>query len=193
MKKIILLFAGFLLMICAENAYAQEGFGIKFGGNLATRDGGFDFYQPFLAYHFGFVYRTPIADQLLFQTEVAYSLQGYRFAGDSQFGFNYNYINVPLLFLYEFDNDFYAFMGPQVAYLLGVREVFGGVKTNPQVETRDIDFSLVGGFGMNFSENLSGDIRLIYGLSIFAGSDPAILNRFPNRVLQFGLNYYFAR
>lgn len=193
MKKVIIFFTGILIMIGADNAQAQEGVGIKFGGNLASMDGGIVSYQPFLGFHLGFVHRTPIAEQLYFQTELAYSLQGYRLVGDSQFGFNFNYINVPLLFLYEFDNDLYAFMGPQLAYLLNVKEVNAGAIIDPQLETRDLDFSIAGGFGMNFSENLSGDIRLIMGLSIFAGAEPTILNRYPNRVLQFGLNYYFAR
>jgi hypothetical protein len=107
------------------------------------------------------------------QPELVYSAQGAK-------GHNMDYINIPVLFQYMFDNGFRIQAGPQVGFL---------VKSNDDHDYNPIDFAL--GVGVSYVVPSTGfgiDLRYNHGISdIYKSSDL----KGTNRGIQFGLFYLF--
>jgi hypothetical protein len=130
MKRVsVLLFAVF----CALNLYAQERpiFGLKAGLNLAktTNDNGLS-RDLKAGLHAGVLAHIHLTRQFALQPELVYSGQGakYTVLGDEH-NLNLNYVNIPVMLQFMFDNGFRLQTGPQLGFLFDVNDKFNGNET----------------------------------------------------------------
>ena len=160
--------------------------GTKIGLNSYSinNDSGSDFDSK-LGIHAGIFGHIHLNRQLGLQPELVYSMQGGK-SGSTNF--NLDYINVPVLFQYMFDNGFRIQAGPQVGFLVRAKAENGGsldVKDN----FKSIDAGL--SFGASYIHtptSLGIDARYNLGLSDISESSSVQSN---SRGLQIGIFYLF--
>jgi len=122
------------------------------------------------------------------QPEIMYSTQGARI-GDSDNRLNLDYLNVPVLLQYMFDNGFRLQAGPQLGFLVGANRVTGGNKVDVKDDFKAIDLGL--SFGASYVHPPSGfgiDARYNLGLTDINARDN---NEYRNNGFQLGVFYLF--
>ncbi len=143
-----------------------------------------------ISFHVGLLSHFHITGNFALQPEIVYSVQGasYNMSG-TDVRLNLNYINVPVLFQYMFDNGFRLQAGPQLGFLASAKSEVNGNGTDVKANFEAIDLGLaIGASYVNPSSNFGFDIRYNLGLSnINANSN---VNSF-NRGLQAGVFYLF--
>ena len=200
MKKIILTIALFISTI--SFASAQLTIGPKIGLNLSTEHSGENIFDEDLKFkpglNIGIFGKYYINDMFDFQAELLYSQQGYKsnisffdFGGVSlQYKYKTisHYLNIPLLLKYYPFERIYFEAGPQIGFCLDyklsssyseVDEVWDRYK-----DYNSVDFSLVGGIGIDLGSGLNITARYNHG---FTHTIPN--TDYKNRVLQFSLTY----
>jgi len=180
-----------VILITGGIASAQHGntppghvnLGIKGGLNYFNvhNDDGTKYDSRF-GYHFGLLGHIHFDNHFAIQPEIVYSTQGARYTNENgNTNYYLDYINVPVLFQYMFDNGFRLQAGPQVGFLISASENKDNLKS--------IDFAL--SFGASYvipSTGFGVDARYNLGLSnINENSD---VNS-TNRGFQLGLFYIF--
>jgi hypothetical protein len=120
-----------------------------------------------------------------------YSAQGAKFTNSGvESKLKLDYINVPILFQYMFDNGFRLEAGPQVGFLVGAKtEASGGSSVDVKDQLKGVDFSL--GFGLGYIHVPTGfgvDARYNYGVSNISEDDGT---KSMNRGFQLGVFYQF--
>jgi hypothetical protein len=116
MKFYLIAIATILFMTAGTVSAQNVNIGTKIGLNSYSinNDSGSDFDSK-LGIHAGIFSHIHLKRQLGLQTELVYSMQGGK-SGDTNF--NLDYINVPVLFQFMFDNGFRIQAGPQVGFLV---------------------------------------------------------------------------
>ncbi|HEY0041218.1 MAG TPA: porin family protein [Flavisolibacter sp.] len=182
MMKIRALVFG-LLASTALFAQAPK-YGLKAGLNLATitnTDG-----ELKAGFHGGALAHIHLTPAFSLQPEVMYSNQGTKVGSDNKLLLNY--INVPLLLQYNFDNGFRLQGGPQIGFLLEAKSKSGNVETDVSGSYKAIDFSIpVGASYLGYS-GFGVDAR--YNIGVTNVVETSALN-YRNSVLQFGVFYLF--
>ena len=199
MKKIILTIALFISLISV--ASAQFTIGPKVGLNISKEhygneliDDDIDFKRGINIGIFGKYYLNDMFD---IQAELLYSQQGYKSDGilvdyAGSFTQNYkitsHYLNIPLVIKYYPFKLIYIEAGPQIGFCLdyklssnysGIDELWDRYK-----DYNSVDFSLVGGIGIDIGYGLNVSARYNHGLThTLPNTD------FKNRVIQFSLTY----
>ncbi len=120
MKRITLLAMG---LISAFFTYAQTPakFGVKAGLNIASlKIDGFDNTDSRLGLHAGFLAHIHLSPQWAVQPELLYSAEGGKvdFGGGSEATYKNDYVNIPVMLQYMFDNGFRIEAGPQLGLLV---------------------------------------------------------------------------
>lgn len=188
MKKTIIFIALFFLLV---NANAQKAhFGVKGGINVSSLH--FDdntSYDSKIGLHAGLLAHIHASQTWAIQPEVFYSSEGAKLkAGNSDIKFNLNYINVPVLLQYMFDNGVRLEGGPQIGFLVNAK-----TKTdNASVDNNNFKstaFSIPLGIGYLTTEGLGFDARYVFGLSNINETDPPTVQ---SNVFQFGIFYQFS-
>lgn len=140
--------------------------------------------------HLGLISHIHLNDQFAIQPEVVLSTQGSEFEpGGSKMRLNLNYINVPILLQYMFDNGFRLQAGPQIGFLVNAKTEV----TNAEFDQKD-DFETIdvgAGFGIGYinpSSNFGVDARYNLGLSDINKNSSVISY---NRGFQVGVFYLF--
>ena len=154
MKKILLT----LITIVAVNATvnAQMRFGVKGGVNLAnvsTSEKSVT-YNSALGFHAGIVLDAPLSESISIQPNLLYSQKGFSLdASGVTAKATFNYIEIPVNFLFHVTDALTIGAGPYLGYALSAsaKATFNG-----QSQTTDVDFD-------NKSQ------RIDYGLNITAG------------------------
>jgi len=197
MKKIILTIALFISVITISSA--QFTIGPKAGLNLAKEyfgetvfDDNVEFKQGLNIGVFG---KYMMNDKLGIQAELLYSQQGYKsniqlfdFGGNiTQNGYkrSSHYLNIPVVLKYYPLKRIFIESGPQVGYCFKSK-LSPGEYTDEisNMEYKTIDFSLVGGVGIDIGYGLNVSARYNHGLThTLPNSD------LKNRVFQFSLTY----
>lgn len=141
--------------------------------------------DPMIGYHFGLLGHMHMDSPIAFQPEIVYSAQGTqdKNGGDSQL--NLNYVNIPLLLQYMYDNGFRIQAGPQFGLLASAKSGNTNVKSN--YKSYDIGLSV----GVSYVKPSTGfgyDIRYNHGLTNINENDAS---KSYNRGLQVGLFYLF--
>lgn len=178
-------------LLLVQIAQAQDvHFGLKAGlnaANLIFKDQGENEFK--LGVHAGALAHIHIIDKLALQPEIIISTQGgKRFSGNTGINTNLNYLNIPVLLQYMFNNGFRLQAGPQVGFMLSAHEKINDKKNNLLQNYRSTDFSLPVGVSYLHSSGLGVDARWVFGLNNIND----VGNRLPvtrNNVGQLGIFY----
>jgi len=179
----------------AQHGNAPAGhvnIGIKGGANLYNiHNDDNTKYDPRVGYHFGILGHIHFNSHFAFQPEITYSAQGAKqTVGNETAKLNLDYINVPVLFQYMFDNGFRLQAGPQVGFLIGAKTKTGNNTIDVKNDLNSIDFSVSIGMSYVFPPTGFGiDARYNHGLSNINKNSTA---KSTNWGFQLGLFYIFG-
>ena len=180
-----------LAFVAVTTLFAQDPkFGIKGGLNLSTltnQDNGWR-----TGFHAGLLSHIHVTPAFSLQPEVVYSSQGakYELSSGSDLNLKLNYVNIPVLLQYNFDNGFRLQGGPQVGFLTGVADKVGDEEIN-SVSSDDfnsVDFSIPLGLSYLSQSGFGVDARYNLGVTDVIKNSSADVR---NSVFQFGLFYLF--
>ena len=193
MKTKIFLFA-ITLFVIGNAANAQDvSFGVKAGANFSninaagtTADWG-----SRTGVHLGLLAHIHLNKKWAVQPELVYSMQGAKstVAGEETQTINLNYLNVPVLVQYMFDNGFRLQTGPQLGFLMSATSKIGSgeaVKNTEFFNKTDFSWS----FGAGYLSNMGLGVDARYNLGLNDAYKPGGLKE-KNSVFQLGLFYMF--
>lgn len=201
MKKTMKLLIGFMAAILitgiasAQHSDSPRGhvnFGIKGGLNLydVHHDNSIK-YTMATGFHFGFLGHIHFNKQFAIQPEIVFSNQGAKYANENvNTRYILDYINLPVLFQYMFDNGFRLQAGPQLGFLINAKSKNNDNVTNIKDAYNPIDFGLSIGASYIFPPTGFGiDARFNLGLTDI-NQDNSVYST--NRGLQLGIFYIFG-
>ena len=179
-----------LLMIGTVNAQSVN-LGIKGGLNVFNvKDDNESNYDPKTGLHLGLLAHIHLSKQWALQPELVYSGQGAKYTtSGTDSKLKLNYLNVPIMFQYMFDNGFRIETGPQVGFLLSAKTETNDVSVDVKDQLKGTDLGL--GFGLGYIHVPSGfgvDARYNLGLTNISDDDD---NKAMNRGFQLGVFYQF--
>jgi hypothetical protein len=184
MKKISLLVVSVFL---STLLFAQRGadFGIKAGLNVANMSIEPDVRNTDvrLGLHAGLLAHIHLAPEWALQPELVYSGQGFE-DKVSNVTWKLDYINVPIMIQYMFNNGFRLEAGPQVGFLASAKIDNTDIKD----DLKKIDAGL--GFGIGYLSYSGFGIDARYNLGLSNVNDGGS-TELKNRVFQVGLFYMF--
>ncbi len=206
MKKYLVAIVVFMFCLVANAQFVQ--YGLKAGMNLSGESaheypGGnlFDKSGYRTGFALGAVVNYQLSHSLDLEADLMYSMQGMKdklFVMEGglpterqvDYKIRSQYLNLPIALKYFLMDGLYIECGPQVGYLLSKADKADGIDTTNLFEasnTRKFDFSILGGLGLVFKNNVFIDARYVHGLtdttSIYKGGK--------NRNFQIVLGYYF--
>lgn len=190
MKHYLLAAITFLIITAAAQAQ-HINIGIKGGLNAYNISGdnssGLDTRYSF---HIGLLGHIHINEQFALQPEIYYSSQGTQYKSNgSDASLKLNYINIPLLFQYMFDNGFRIQAGPQLGILASASSEIGNTTTDVKSSFKGTDIAVVMGLSyVKPSTSLGFDIRYNHGLTNI--NENSAVNSY-NRGFQVGIFYLF--
>jgi hypothetical protein len=199
MKKTMKFFIGLMTAVLITGiASAQHGnspaghvnIGIKGGINVYNVHNDDNIkYDQIAGYHFGLIGHIHFNSQFAIQPELVYSAQGATIDnGDTKY--NLDYINVPVLFQYMFDNGFRLQAGPQLGFLTSAKSKNNNNITDNKNDLNPIDFGVSIGASYVFPPTGFGiDARYNLGLSNI--NKNGTVNS-TNRGIQLGIFYIFG-
>jgi hypothetical protein len=187
MKKF---FIGLLmaLMIVGTVEAQEVNLGVKGGVNLTNISGG-DAYTMRSGFHLGLLGHIHFTENYALQPEVIFSTQGAALR-DSDTWIDLNYLNIPVLFQYMFNNGLRLQAGPQLGLLLNSRERTGRVSVdlNDEFATLDVGVS-VGASYIHTASGFGVDARYNHGLT---NINKVTDETNTNRGFQVGVFYLFG-
>lgn len=169
-----LLLTGFLFAIAITSTLQAQhvNIGVKGGLNAYTINGGN--FDPKLGVHVGLLGHIHLTEKFGLQPEINYSVQGAKF-GNSDNKLNLEYINVPILLQYMFNNGFRLQAGPQVGFLASANTIVGNTTTKVNDAFKGIDLGL--GIGASYVHPPSGfGVDARYNLGMTNLSENSSLN-----------------
>ena len=191
MKKISVLI---LALVVGSALFAQApNFGIKGGINLAKLANHPNDPDWRLGWNAGLLAHIHVTPAFSLQPEVVYSSQGAKFSdfvNGEDLNLKLNYVNIPVLLQYNFNNGFRLQGGPQISFLTGVADKVGDVELN-SVDSDDfktIDFSIPLGISYLSFSGFGVDARYNLGVTNVVENSTRNIR---NSVFQFGLFYLF--
>jgi hypothetical protein len=164
MKKVSILILSLFLLLGA-NAQ-QVHFGIKGGVNISSLHFNDNTSADSkVGLHLGILAHIHASKTWAIQPELIYSLEGAKQdVGNTKVTYNLNYLNVPILLQYMFENGFRLEGGPQIGFLLNAKTKAGDVTvTNTSFKTTAVSIPL--GIGYLTSSGWGLDARYVFGLS----------------------------
>jgi len=190
MKKIAL---GLMALSFCTTLLAQPPkFGIKGGINLANIKSDEGNFNNRLGFHAGLISHIHLAPEWAIQPEVVYSSQGAKYTLDNgeEHDLQLNYVNVPVMVQYMFNNGFRLQTGPQVGFLVNTKDKYAGQETEffTSGDFKDIDAAW--SFGLGYLSETGFGIDGRYNLGLTNINDFGTAN-LKNNVFQVGLFYLF--
>jgi hypothetical protein len=195
MKFLIGLMTAILItgIASAQHGNSPAGYvniGIKGGMNIYNvHNDNNTKYDSRLGYHFGLLGHIHFNSHFAFQPEIVFSAQGAK-TDNGTIKNNLDYINVPALFQFMFDNGFRLQAGPQVGFLISAKSKNNNIITDNKSDFQPIDFGISIGASYIFPPTGFGiDARYNLGLSNI-NKNSAVNST--NRGLQLGWFYIFG-
>ena len=188
MKKTTI-FAGLLLILFTATAQ-QAHFGVKGGVNISQLH--FNNNTPSdskVGVNLGILAHIHASKTWAVQPELLYSLEGAQKVGNSGINYNLNYLNVPVLLQYMFENGFRLEGGPQIGFLLNAKRKAGDVTVDDN-GFKTTAFSIPLGLGYLTSSGVGLDARYVFGLSNINDSENGPIIQ--SNVFQLGLFYQLS-
>lgn len=190
MKHYLFIVMTFLLISSVVQAQ-HVNIGIKGGVNAYTiaGDNSTD-YDTKISYNVGLLGHIHLGNPYALQPEIYYSVQGpqFKIAGVESH-IDLNYVNIPILFQYMYDNGFRLEAGPQLGFLASAKSVTGDVDVDVKANYKSTDIGVT--VGMSYVKPSTGfgfDIRYNYGLSNINENNAV---KSYNRGIQVGLFFLF--
>ncbi len=181
-----------IAIMIATSASAQHiEFGVKGGLNIYDIHNSSDFNtDPKVGIHLGVLFHIHIADHFAMQPEIVYSFQGAQYVTNSNnTTLKMDYVNLPFLFQYMFDNGFRLQGGPQVSFLARAKSETGNTSTDVKNDFRGVEFGGTIGASYLFSSTGFGvDARYNFGLTDV--NENGDVHSY-NRGFQLGVFYQF--
>lgn len=182
MKKIISTVFTFLLFVGVTNAQ-HANIGVKGGLNAYDITNGNLFENDLkVGLHMGLMGHIHLSGPIAIQPELVFSMQGSK-------NTSLNYVNIPLLFQYMYDNGFRLQVGPQLGVLVSAKSEINNVQMDVKGDYESIELGL--GVGMSYvnpATNFGVDLRYNHGLTNISKNDNATIF---NRGFQVGVFYLF--
>ena len=198
MKKILLT----IITIFAINAVAsaQMRFGIKGGLNLANESisssalGGLSLSPSMrIGFHAGLVMDSPITESISIQPNLLFSQKGFKLsANGNDISTTFNYIELPINFLYHASESFSVGAGPYLGYALSGTVSSGSQNTNVTFgsgEARRLDYGLNLTAGYEVSPGLVISANYSLGLANISDDSSETIK---NNVIGFSLTKFFG-
>ena len=182
------------LFVSSTTLFAQDlNFGVKAGINVATLGNyPYDGTDWRIGWHAGLLSHIHVTPAFSLQPEIVYSSQGAKLSNyinnEEDLNLKLNYVNIPILLQYNFNNGFRLQGGPQVGFLTGVADKVGDNELN-SVGTNDfnsIDFSIPLGVSYLAHSGLGADARYNIGITNTVKNSATKIR---NSVFQFGVFY----
>ena len=175
----------------AQHGNAPAGhvsLGIKGGVNVYNVHNDNDTeYDSKAGFHFGLLGHMHFDNQFAIQPEILYSAQGTK-NGDTKY--NLDYVNVPVLFQYMFDNGFRIQAGPQLGFLISAKSKNNNTTIDIKDNYKPIDLGAsIGASYVVPSTGFGIDARYNIGLSNINKTGTV---KSTNRGVQFGVFYIFG-
>ena len=123
------------------------------------------------------------------QPEIFYSMEGAKNVNNTGITYNLNYLNVPVLLQYMFENGFRLEGGPQLGFLLSANTKGGGVTVDDK-GYKSTAFSIPLGIGYLTSSGWGLDARYVFGVSDI--NDLHDGQTIQSNVFQLGIFYQFS-
>jgi hypothetical protein len=189
MKKLliaIVLLTGSLVI----KAQAHVEWGIKGGLNLATlrAPGEQDMRTSF---YLGGLAHIHLSREFAIQPELEYSGQGEKYTiGNTEHALRLNYLNLPVLVQYMFEDGFRVETGPQFGMLLTARDIAGPNSVEVTDDFNRMDFSWVFGAGYLCHSGFGVDVRYNLGISNINAIGSTTVN---NSVFAIGAFYQLKK
>ncbi len=186
MKKIYLLLAGFILLVGTAKAQSPAKFGLKGGVNVSTFNQTNAEWDSRIGLHVGGMAHIHLAPEWALQPELLYSQEGAKFSNETVV--KLDYINIPLMVQYMFNNGFRIEAGPQLGFLMNEK-----YEDEDGEEYEDDDFKSTNvalGLGLNYLSNSGLGVGGRYNLGL---SDISEANgtKIKNNTFQISLFYMF--
>lgn len=180
-----------LALLATTTLFSQDPkFGLKAGLNASKlTNANYDWRA---GVHGGLLAHIHVTPAFSLQPEIMYSSQGGKYTDvlNQEVTRKLNYVNVPVLLQYNFDNGFRLQGGPQIGFLLAAKDKIGDVNSN-RVNTdnfNSVDFSVPLGVSYLSYSGLGVDARYNIGVT---NVEEGSLSNIRNSVFQFGLFYLF--
>jgi hypothetical protein len=166
--------------------------GIKGGANVYNvHNDNNTKYDPRIGFNLGLLGHIHLNSNFAIQPEIVYSAQGAKQTVDNGTNkLNLNYINVPVLLQYMFDNGLRLQAGPQVGFLVSAKSKTGNNSIDVKNDMNPIDFALSFGASYVFPPTGFG-IDARYNLGLNNINKNGTVNS-TNRGLQLGIFYIFG-
>ncbi|MEP7197071.1 MAG: porin family protein [Saprospiraceae bacterium] len=180
------------LLTLLGSAQSQHiNIGIKGGLNIYTVNGNnYSKKSQKIAYNLGLLGHIHLKKDLALQPEIVYSVQGIKYENNgNKVDLQLNYVNIPVLLQYMFDNGFRLELGPQLGVLVNAKNKVGSSNADVSSNFKNIDFGVA--VGMSYVKPSTGfgiDVRYNYGFANINTSNS--INAY-NRGVQVGLFYLF--
>jgi hypothetical protein len=190
MKKISLVLIAISTIYSAQ---AQIGakLGVKGGLNVAslTINGSSTGVDSKFGAHAGLLAHLHLSPQIGLQPELLYSGQGMKqVSGGVTYNWNLDYINLPIMLQYMFNNGFRLEAGPQFGFLVSGKIKDNGGVTDLGNDLKTTDVGL--GFGLNYLSHSGLGIGGRYNLGLTNINETGV-NELKNRVGQISVFYMF--
>ncbi len=190
--KLFLLATGMLSSTAVINAQSNVRWGVKAGANFSTinTESSAPNWGSRAGVHAGLLAHIHLNNKWAVQPELVYSVQGSKNrVGDETQVNNLNYLNVPVLIQYMFNNGFRLQTGPQLGFLLNANtKIVNGTHTTNTDLYNKTDFSW--SFGGGYLSNTGFGIDARYNLGLTDVYKPGAMKE-SNGVFQLGLFYMF--
>jgi len=197
MKFFIVLMAAVLItgVASAQNINAPAGhvsIGIKGGANLYNIHNDISgSNDPKLGFNLGILGHIHVATHFAVQPEVQFSAQGSKTTiANVETRYNLNYINVPVLIQYMWDNGLRLQAGPQAGFLLSAKAKTDNATGDIKSQLKPLDFGVSFGAGyIHPATGLGIDARYNLGLTNINENEAT---KSTNRGFQLSLFYIFG-
>ncbi len=201
MKK-ILLFSLMSMLFTITNAQ-DIVFGLKAGLNTSnwysSNDDYSDMYDTRSSVHVGALLELNINEKFSLQPEIIYNITGAKVnpidvtrdeVPSSDVLIDVQYISVPLMLQYKFENNFLLELGPQMGFLVDARANVDGENLDIKDNFEKRDLALNAGLGYEFDNGIFFNIRYVYGMSKIA-RNVDYSHWIKNNIFQFSTGYRF--
>ena len=195
MKRFLFAASAVLLIAGTVNAqHSAQKFAIGVKGGLNVYNVNYDNNQDSksrIGFHAGLLGHLHLAPQLSLQPEIVYSQQGTKSeTSNIETKLNLDYVNVPVMFQYMFDNGFRLQAGPQISFLTRAKAKIGNAELDVKDDLKSTDFGIGAGIGyVDPSSGFGVDARYNLGLSNI--NEDAAAGKAYNRGFQLGVFYLF--